>query len=92
MSTFHQFTPHHPTLAHQPCYLPSHTCTSDCLCLLSDELGISLDLELSNITPGLDRPKIKEEEQRGGKQVVSAGMDTDDLQQRLDSLKRDDDD
>ena len=22
-----------------------------------DELGISLDLELSNITPGLDRPK-----------------------------------
>ena len=58
-----------------------------------DELGISLDLELSNITPGLDRPKIREEEQqKGGKQVVSAGMDTDDLQQRLDSLKRDDDD
>ena len=57
-----------------------------------DELGISLDLELSNITPGLDRPKIREDEQKGGKQVVSAGMDTDDLQQRLDSLKRDDDD
>ena len=47
-------------------------------------------MELSNITPGLDRPKIQEGQK--SKQVVAAGMDTDDLQSRLDSLKRDDDD
>ena len=56
----------------------------------TDELGISLDMELSSITPGLDRPKIQEGQK--SKQVVAAGMDTDDLQSRLDSLKRDDDD
>ena len=67
-----------------------------CLCFnlqftfLPDELGISLDLELSSITPGLDKPKIQQEGQK--KQVVAAGLDTDDLQSRLDSLKRDDDD
>ena len=53
-----------------------------------DELGISLDLELSNITPGLDRPKISQDETKS-KQVV--GANTDDLEARLNNLKRDDD-
>lgn len=53
-----------------------------------DELGISLDQELSEITPGLERPHIQTNQPK--KQVVGAG--TDDLQARLDSLRRGDDD
>lgn len=55
-----------------------------------DELGISLDHELSEVTPGLDKPHIT---QVGKKQAVAAaGADTDDLQARLDQLRRGDDD
>ncbi|XP_003384449.1 PREDICTED: charged multivesicular body protein 2a-like [Amphimedon queenslandica] len=54
-----------------------------------DELGISLDQELSGITPGLERPHISTDTT---KQKVVAGAETDDLQARLDNLKRGDDD
>lgn len=55
-----------------------------------DELGISLDHELSEVVPGLEKPHIT---QVGKKQAVAAaGADTDDLQARLDQLRRGDDD
>lgn len=56
-----------------------------------DELGISLDHELSDITPGLDRPHVAQA--ASSKKAVAAGpgADTDDLQARLDQLRRDDD-
>ncbi|KAL5469528.1 hypothetical protein EMCRGX_G030793 [Ephydatia muelleri] len=57
-----------------------------------DELGISLDHELAEITPGLDKPRITSN--APAKKAVAAGPaggDTDDLQARLDSLRRDDD-
>jgi charged multivesicular body protein 2A len=61
-----------------------------------DELGISLDHELSDITPGLEKPHIQQS-QAQKKAVASggggaAGSDTDDLQARLDQLRRGDDD
>ncbi|XP_064387470.1 charged multivesicular body protein 2a-like [Halichondria panicea] len=58
-----------------------------------DELGISLDQELSGITPGLDRPRIQQST-GGGKKAVAAGPSAgdDDLQARLDQLRRGDDD
>lgn len=58
-----------------------------------DELGISLDQELSGITPGLDRPHVEQTPQKN-KAVAAgpAGANTDDLQARLDNLRRGDDD
>lgn len=55
-----------------------------------DELGISLDHELSDIIPGLDKPHVTS---TGPKKAVAAvGAETDDLQARLDQLRRGDDD
>lgn len=62
-----------------------------------DELGISLDHELSDITPGLEKPHLAS---TGQKKAVAAtggggggvGSATDDLQARLDQLRRGDDD
>lgn len=60
-----------------------------------DELGISLDHELSDITPGLEKPHIQQTQQQK-KAVASEGGArsdaTDDLQARLDQLRRGDDD
>ena len=55
-----------------------------------DELGISLDHELGDITPGLEKPHIASS--NAPKKAVAAGGDTDDLQARLDNLRRGDDD
>ena len=59
------------------------------LCFL-DEMGISLDAELSDITPGLDRPHMATAD-KGKQKVTVADGDTDDLQARLDNLRRGDD-
>lgn len=58
-----------------------------------DELGISLDHELSDITPGLEKPHVAQA--AAPKKAVAAGppgANTDDLQARLDQLRRGDDD
>jgi charged multivesicular body protein 2A len=55
-----------------------------------DELGISLDQELSGIIPGLDKPHIQQTTNK--KQLAPAGAETDDLQARLDNLRRGGDD
>lgn len=55
-----------------------------------DEMGISLDAELSDVTPGLDRPHMATVD-KGKQKVAVADGDTDDLQARLDNLRRGDD-
>ena len=55
-----------------------------------DEMGISLDAELSDVTPGLDRPHMATAD-KGKQKVTVADGDTDDLQARLDNLRRGDD-
>lgn len=53
-------------------------------------MGISLDAELSDVTPGLDRPHMATAD-KGKQKVAVADGDTDDLQARLDNLRRGDD-
>ena len=78
-----------------------------------DELGISLDHELSDITPGLDKPHVAQSsapvshtlcicghcdrdililQKKAVAAAGPAGSNTDDLQARLDQLRRGDDD
>lgn len=54
-----------------------------------DEMGISLDAELSDVVPGLDRPHVAADKVK--QKVPVTDGDTDDLQARLDNLRRGDD-
>lgn len=56
---------------------------------MADEMGISLDAELSDVTPGLDRPHVATDKSK--QKVPVTDGDTDDLQARLDNLRRGDD-